>query len=60
MAKRLESCVLSGSIVERQLDWLTGEWKFVIEGRSADARTIAVVVKDLGLGKMAILTVFRT
>ena len=28
----VESCVLTGAIVERQKDWSTGEWKYVIEG----------------------------
>ena len=30
----IECCVLTGSIVERQRDRRTGEWKFVVQGRS--------------------------
>jgi len=54
----VESCVLTGLIVERQRDRRTWEWKYVIEGRAADAREIAVVVKALAEGKMLLLTVY--
>ncbi len=55
----LESCVLTGSIGERQRDRRTSEWKYVIQGRALDGREIAVVVKWLPGGKMAVLTVYR-
>jgi hypothetical protein len=55
----LESCVLMGAICERQRDWLTGEWKYVIRGRALDESEITVVVKSLPEGKMGFLTVFR-
>ncbi len=55
----LESCVLTGSIGARQRDRLTGEWKYVIQGRAAHGREIAVVVKWLPGDKMAMLTAYR-
>ncbi len=55
----VECCVLTGSIEERQRDRETGEWKYVVHGCARDGREIAVVVKWLFTGKMAVLTVFR-
>ena len=55
----LESCVLTGSIEERQRDRRTGEWKCVIQGRALLGGEIAVVVKWLPAGRMAVLTIFR-
>ena len=55
----LESCVLTGSIVQRQRDRRTGERKFVIEGRALNGRGMAVVAKSLAGGKLAALTVYR-
>ncbi|HUR27521.1 MAG TPA: DUF4258 domain-containing protein [Planctomycetota bacterium] len=55
----LESCVSTGVIVERQRDWQTGEWKYIVHGRAVDGDEIAVVVKPLIEGKMAFLTVYR-
>jgi hypothetical protein len=55
----LESCILTGAIVDRQRDWQTGEWKYVIRGRSMFEAEMAVVVKSVPGGRMAFLTVFR-
>jgi Domain of unknown function (DUF4258) len=55
----LESCVLTGSIVERQRDRRTGEWKYLIEGRAQAGHEIALVVKSIPGGKMAVLTVYK-
>jgi len=56
----LESCVLTGSIVERQRDRRTGEWKYVIEGQALNGEGVAVVAKRLVRGKMGVLTIYRT
>jgi hypothetical protein len=54
----VESCVLTGSIVERQMDRRTGEWKYVIEGRSLAGERCVVIGKLTLTGKLGILTVF--
>lgn len=55
----MESCVLTGSIVERQRDRRTGERKYVIHGEALDGSSVAVVTKFLVTGRMAVLTVYR-
>lgn len=55
----LESCVLTGIIVERQRDRRTGERKYVIEGLSLDGLGVTVVAKWIAASRMGILTVFR-
>ena len=56
----VESVVLTGTIVERQRDSLTDEWKSVIEGWAPDGLPVTVVAKRDALARMVILTVFRT
>lgn len=56
----LESCVLTGSVVERQRDRRTGERKYVVAGHALDGRGVTVVAKWLAVGRMAVLTVYRT
>jgi len=56
----VESCVLTGSVAERQRDRFTGESKYVIKGRALGGANITVVAKWLPTGRMAILTVYRT
>ena len=41
----VESAVLTGTIVERQKEAETGEWKYVISGEAVDGREMAVVAK---------------
>ena len=55
----LETCILTGSIVERQRDQRTGEHKYVVEGEASGGERMAVVAKLRPGGTMAILTVFR-
>ena len=55
----LESCVLSGSISERQRDWQTGEWTYIIQGRAMDGREVAVVVKWRARTTMTVLTAYE-
>ena len=56
----LESCVLTGLIVERQRDFRTGEWKYVIAGSALDGSSVTLVAKWIATGRMIVLTVFRT
>lgn len=56
----LEGAVLTGRIVERQRDRLTGEKKYVIEGRADDGLEVTVVVKWEWPARMKFLTTFRT
>ena len=54
----VESVILSGEIVERQIDWNTGERKYRVAGKTLDGELAEVVVK-LGLtGKAFIVTVY--
>ena len=54
----VERCVLTGQIVERQKDRVTGEWKYVIHGETIEGASAAVVAKLGPTGKAVVLTVF--
>lgn len=55
----VESAILAGKIVDRQADRASGEWKYLVRGRTVDgAATIAVVVKFGMSGKLVILTLY--
>lgn len=54
----VERCVLTGQIVERQKDRVTGEWKYVIHGETIEGEPAAVVAKLGPTGKAVVLTVF--
>ncbi len=55
----VESAVLTGKIVERQIDRPGGERKYVIRGRPAEGNdTVVVVVKPGPTGKVVFLTVY--
>lgn len=41
----IEHVLLSGEIVERQKDLLTGEWKYLVEGRTLGLEVVVVVTK---------------
>jgi len=30
----VESCILTGDVIERQKDAITGEWKYIVKGRA--------------------------
>ncbi len=54
----IESVILTGSIVERQQDRETREWKYVVQGQTLDDRG-GFVVRKFGLvGRLYILTVY--
>ena len=54
----VENCILTGEIIERQRDTNTGEWKYVIAGKSIDNSKIKIVGKACPTGKLVIITVF--
>ena len=41
----VESAILTGKIVERQMETETGEWKYVVSGEAVDGRPLSVVAK---------------
>ena len=54
----VEQVILTGRIIERQKELDTGEWKYLVRGKSA-AGDDAVVVCRLSLtGKLIIITVY--
>ncbi len=50
--------VLAGRIVERQRDRRTGEWKYLVQGETADGRTGTVVAKLGPTGRLVVITVY--
>jgi len=54
----VEHCILTGEIVERQKDRHTGEWKYLVKGKTLSGHD-TVVVSRVGLtGKLVIITVY--
>ena len=54
----VENGLLTGAIVERQRDRTTGEWKYLVEGKTLAGEDCVVVGKITPTGKLAILTVY--
>jgi hypothetical protein len=55
----VENAVLTGRIVERQVERPWGERKYVIRGRPLEGEGVLVVVAKLGpTGKLVVLTVY--
>lgn len=55
----VESAILTGRIVERQRDWRTREWKYVINGHGTDGERVGVVAKLSPSRHLVILTTYR-
>lgn len=55
----VENCILTGEVIERQLDAQTDEWKYVVRGYDFGRRSVTAVVKRRPAGSMLIITVFR-
>lgn len=54
----VERGILTGKITERQKDRVTGEWKYLVEGKTI-AGDLLIVVARLGVtGKLVIITVY--
>jgi hypothetical protein len=54
----LEHCILTGRIIERQKDRGTGEWKYLIRGKTLGDDTAVVVAKIGPTGKLVMITVY--
>ncbi len=54
----VEHSILTGEIVERQKDGITGEWKYLIEGETVEGSPVAIVGKLSITGKLVIITVY--
>lgn len=55
----VERAILTGRVTERQQDHLTGEWKYLVSGRSVREEDVAVVAKISAAEKLVIITVYR-
>jgi hypothetical protein len=54
----VEHCILTGEIIERQKDHRSGEWKYLVEGRTLNGDQAIVVSKIGPTGKIVVLTVY--
>ena len=54
----VENAILTGSIVERQRDQNTAEWKYCVVGQTVDGERIEVVAKLGAMGRLVIITVY--
>ncbi len=54
----VERVVLTGSIVERQKDRASAEWKYLVEGKTITGHLAVVVSKISITGKLVIITVY--
>ncbi len=55
----IESCILTGEIVERQKDSQTGEWKYLVKGHALLGNLIVTVGKLGPTDKLVLITVYR-
>jgi len=55
----VERAILTGRVTERQQDLVTGEWKYLVAGRSVREEDVAVVAKFSVTEKLVIITVYR-
>jgi len=55
----VESGILTGEIIERQRDQATGEWKYLVRGKTLTDDDIVVVGKLSLTGKLVVITVYR-
>jgi hypothetical protein len=55
----VESVVLTGAIVERQRDATTGDWKYIVRGKTLGGGNAAVVGRLGRTGKLIFITVYR-
>ena len=55
----VERSLLTGEIVERQKDAITGEWKYLVKGDTVAGDDMVTVAKIGPTGKLVIITVYR-
>ena len=54
----VERGILTGQVIERQQDTVTGEWKYLVEGETVAGAAVVVVTKLSPTGKLVIITVY--
>ncbi|MGA9996487.1 MAG: DUF4258 domain-containing protein [Pyrinomonadaceae bacterium] len=54
----IERGILTGKIIERQKDSMTGEWKYLVQGLTMTDLEVVVVTKLSPTGKLVIITVY--
>jgi len=55
----VERAILTGGVIERQEEYMTGEWKYLIAGRSIGGADVEVVAKMSATAKLVIITVYK-
>lgn len=55
----VESAILTGTIIERQRDLRTREWKYVVRGQAIGGGRVGVVGKLSPTGVLIIITTYR-
>ncbi|WP_110249669.1 DUF4258 domain-containing protein [Chloracidobacterium thermophilum] len=55
----VERSVLTGEIVERQRDTVTGEYKYLVKGNTVAGDGMITVTKISPTGRLVIITVYR-
>jgi hypothetical protein len=56
----VERGILTGEVIERQQDTVTGEWKYLVEGETVAGAPVVVVARLSPTGKLVIITVYLT
>jgi hypothetical protein len=54
----IERGIMTGKIIERQKDRETGEWKYLVQGRTIAGGSVVIAVKLSVTGKLVVITVF--
>lgn len=55
----VENAILTGRIIARQQDRLTGEWKYLLRGQALSQNSVVVVIKLSPTEKAVILTLYK-
>jgi hypothetical protein len=55
----IERAILTGKIIERQEDYRSGEWKYLVTGQTIGGSFVTVVAKLSVVNKLVIITVYR-
>lgn len=54
----IEHAILTGQIIERQKDAETGEWKYLVRGKSVEGSDVVAVSKLSSTGSLIIITIY--
>ena len=55
----VEHGILTGKILERQKDKVTGEWKYRIKGKTVGIGEVEMIAKVSQTGKLVIITMYE-